>query len=81
VSEKDWEQVRTLRAGQIWDEFGQAAKEDGTTRTALIKAFMRAYLAGPRAKMPRRPRRPTADDPGHDGAPPSPTTGQNGAPA
>lgn len=58
MGEEDWEQVRTLRAGRIWDEFGQAAKEDGTTRTALIKRFMRAYLSGPRAKMPRRPVRP-----------------------
>lgn len=64
MPEETWEKVRTLRAGdELWEKFGAAAEEDGTDRSTLIKRFMRAYLAGPRAKMPRRPKRPSPDSP------------------
>jgi hypothetical protein len=58
VPEDDWDKVRTLRCpDDLWKDFGAAATEDGTDRSALLKRFMRAYLDGPRARMPRRPSR------------------------
>lgn len=58
MGEEDWDKVRTLRCPEkLWKDFGTAATEDSADRGTLLRAFMRAYLAGPRAKMPRRPKR------------------------
>lgn len=58
MPEEDWDKVRTMRCpDKLWNDFGAAATEDGTDRSALLKRFMRAYLAGPGARMPRRPKR------------------------
>jgi hypothetical protein len=40
-----------------WEDFGVAAEEDGTTRSRLVAAFVKAYLGHEGARMPRRPKR------------------------
>ncbi|MER7166794.1 hypothetical protein ABT336_12120 [Micromonospora sp. NPDC000207] len=39
----------------LWDEFGDVAKQLGSNRTALILEFMRWMARRPGAKLPKRP--------------------------
>lgn len=38
-----------------WQRFGDAAKEVGADRAALLRAFMDWFTHQPGAKLPRRP--------------------------
>jgi hypothetical protein len=42
---------------QLWKRFGELAMEAGTTRTALLLAYVRWYVGEPDSHMPRRPTR------------------------
>jgi hypothetical protein len=44
----------------LWDEFGDIAKQLGSNRTALILEFMRWMARRPGSKLPKRPGVPPA---------------------
>jgi hypothetical protein len=46
-----------------WSQFGEAAKAEGTDRSALVRAFISWYLRLPGAKLPKRPADPSGSDP------------------
>lgn len=53
--------VRHIRLGdEIWEPVERAAKEDGTTATAIVKAALAEYMAK-RARL-RRPQQIGRDD-------------------
>lgn len=60
-------QPRQIRIpDQDWTDFDQAARDAGTDRATLIRAFIRWYLHRPGAKAPKRPSPPgsAAGEPG-----------------
>jgi hypothetical protein len=51
---------RTLRVeDDLWDAFSEAAQQQGSDRTAVLRGFMEWYARRPGAKMPKRPEEPT----------------------
>lgn len=40
---------------ELWEEFAAVAREQGTDRSTLIRAFIRWYLRKPEATLPKRP--------------------------
>jgi hypothetical protein len=55
---------RQIRIGDEWYDFDAAAKAAGTTRAALINAFIAWYLHEPDADLPTRPDRAAWATPG-----------------
>lgn len=39
----------------VWRRFGEAAKAQGTDRSALVRAFVAWYMREQGAELPRRP--------------------------
>lgn len=39
----------------LWSAFGQAAREAGTNRAELLRAFIRWYIREKGARLPERP--------------------------
>jgi hypothetical protein len=54
---------RQIRIGDTWEEFDLAAKAAGTTRAALINAFIDWYLHKPGATAVKRPPKPAEHAP------------------
>lgn len=52
---------RQIRIGPTWEQLDLAAKAAGTTRAALINAFIDWYLHEPGAKALKRPDRASWD--------------------
>ena len=46
---------------QTWTRFAEVARENGTDRAALLRAFIAWYLREPGAKLPQRPGRVEPD--------------------
>ncbi len=48
--------IQGMRVDQdLWQEFGEAAAERGTTRSAALREFIRWYVHSPGARLPERP--------------------------
>jgi hypothetical protein len=49
-------QMHSFRLSEpTWNRFGEAVKAAGTTRTDVLRAFVRWYLRYPGAELPERP--------------------------
>jgi hypothetical protein len=54
---------RTIRIEQeTWDAFVEATRHHEHGAAGVIRDFITAYLAGPRSKMPRPPKRPSTPE-------------------
>lgn len=48
--------LRSFRLSEvIWERFGAAAKQAGSNRVAVLRAFILWYLGYPGAELPQRP--------------------------